>query len=246
MKGPIFENSNILNLIQWIGWLTKLLSLITYVFFIRILLFDFHFPMPLRWKLVSIFLLSISIPAVSGALLFYGISSNHTSVQQNLARTHLESNLNLLELAYKEVTNRQVLNNLFFKSRLIKNSEIQSLQNFKIEPYNKFFGNNICSSFVYNLKGEYLSTLRYNTRAKIDKIKLTNCLYILNNISNLEDNSKTRKDKKTLTLAMGFAHKILGLFNFSGAAGAEGENIARVSDLNSLSISTIPVPGPKR
>ncbi len=229
--------SRISKAIAFTGWLIRLLCLMSFTMLVRIGLFDYSLPMPLRLKLMGIFFLAISIPAIAGGILFFGIFSNHVSVKQRLAKSHLETKLNMMNLSYQEAEDRQVLNNLFFKYLLVQNSEIDSLTNFEISKYKNFFGDNIHTSFIYNRKGESFSSLNNHYKKKIDSIKLSNSIFTLKNISGLIDNPKTKKDLKKLTVAMGFADKVLGLFDFSAAAGSEGENIARVSDINSLSRS---------
>ena len=217
------------------SWLLKLTLLIWFAISIQTLLFDLYFPVNLRKKLLTIFAPAILLPAIATFILFYGISQNSFSVKKNLARSQLETELNKIELSYEEAINRQVLNNVAFKYLFGKQLEKHSLKGIDLAPFQPFFNTNIENSFIYSRNGQYLRLFQGKIRNSFDRVRFSNCLLALKNLTRLEENAVTRKHLQELAFTYGLAYNVSGLFDFSEAAGSEAENIAQITNINPIS-----------
>ncbi|MFZ5952976.1 MAG: adenylate/guanylate cyclase domain-containing protein [Candidatus Rifleibacteriota bacterium] len=213
------------------------------IFFIAILsgakvwFFDFSFPLRLRLKLMTIFALILFLPSIAGLMLYYGIARDLEQAEKSLTSDILEKQLNEIEAGFSEIVNRQVLNNLKFKSLLIENFEEDGLEKLDLAKLNGIFKYNVYQVYFYNRKGHEIFHLRNERRTKTDQIRRGNAVSALKNFGVLASNEKTRKDWEQYSLTLGFAESVSAAFDVSKAAGCEGENAPRISDLNAVSRS---------
>ncbi|MEW6708782.1 MAG: adenylate/guanylate cyclase domain-containing protein [Candidatus Riflebacteria bacterium] len=203
----------------------------------KIWFFDFSFPIRLRLKLMTIFALTLFLPSIAGMMLYYGINQDKDQIEKALTSEILEKQLNEIEAGFFEIVNRQVLNNLRFKTLLIENFEENGLEELDLVKLNGFFKNNVYQTYFYNRKGQELFHLRNERRNRTDKIRKGNAIAALKNLGALVSNEQTRKDYEQYSLTLGFAESVSAAFDVSMITGCEGENGPRISDLNSISRS---------
>lgn len=231
------DHSETLKKLGLVEMVFKILLLVFFLLAVRLWVFDLRISLSLRRKLLFMFFLSMSLPALLGYIIYSETLKLAEKSDQYLARDILDTRFNEIELIYQEVFQRQVINNLRFKLPLLEEIEKKSLSRLNPGKFKYLFGDNVFSSLFYTRTGERLSLLRGINKRKIDLIKLNNAVLALNNLSGLANNKATEDDRNNLSYTFAFAGDIVGIFDFARVAGTEGENSLRASNINELSRS---------
>jgi class 3 adenylate cyclase len=214
----------------------KVLSLVFWAGFCYLAFFPFRPRFELRFKFMSIFVVSIMVPVVFTAIIFYSITQNYQEVRKNLAGTKVQSELNKLESYWSEIIDRQVLNNLRFKPLLLKDLLEEGPEELSIEKYRHFFGNNVTGSVFYDKFGRHMATTIWDKKEP-DTLDKNNAVSALDGLNGLVANTHTAKDLDRHSYTMGFADQIGSFFDLARIAGDEALTTLRLINVSPLSKS---------
>lgn len=229
------QNANLKKMLLWYYLLRKLLVISLALVIFRISFFDLFLPLRLRLKLIMILALVLVFPMLTGLVLLLGTMRNFSEIEKNLAENFLESRLNLHELAYEEILNRQVLNNLYFKLKFGKELEITALEKIDFQKFKDYLSFSIRSSNIFQADGGKVGLMQSDRRNRgLDRILGTHSVSALKNLGVLQDNRITRQDLDKMAFTIGLAGDVAESFDLSRVVGSEGEHSPKVSGLNSL------------
>lgn len=218
-----------------ISFLSGLLVLCGFTMVIRTCLFQVRLPFSLRLKIMFILALALFIPGILVAIIFTGIVGHAGASRADLAQSQLTTSLDMYEIYYQEVINRQVLSNLHFKLKITSLLQKKSPEQLNIADFSGYLGNNFRRGTIYDREASFFSMQEQDRNYGLDRLLLTNMVRFLNNIAGLGGNSTARKHLDESAFTDGFASGLMQTDFFRHEVANEAENISSAQNMNPFS-----------
>ncbi|EKD84415.1 MAG: hypothetical protein ACD_39C00063G0003 [uncultured bacterium] len=198
------------------------------------LLFGITVRLSLRKKLMIILALALFLPAVLVVVIGRGISNDYLSSRTDMAQNYLSTALDELELTYMECASRLTLNHMHVKLGLNEywKNGLQKLP--EPEYMLRFLDSQSGRNFVYDRSGRSVHYRGAKISGDPDRIMTNNAVRLLNNLSGLEVNSRTRRQLENLDYTDGFVEQMTDNLFLLETSAAEGEVVANLSSPNVL------------
>ena len=215
--------------------LAGFIVLASYAMFLHSLFFGLSVQTSLRKKLMIILAPALFLPAVLVAITARGISDDYLSSRADMAQNYLASALDELELTYQEGASRLTLNhmrlklglNQYWKNALGSVPEEQVMK--------RFMSFDMGRSYLYDRAGRSIHLRGTSVAGSPDRIMANNAVRLLNNLSGLEANQRTRRQLENLEFTDGLVEEISDNLVLLETSACEGEVAANPSTANVLS-----------
>lgn len=220
---------------RFISFVSGMLMLFGYAMLLHSCLFKVKLPFPLRNKLMLILALALFIPGLLVAIVMRGIVGFAESSRADLAQNELTTSLDLTELYYQEIVNRQVLNNLHFKLAMTNLLQQKTLQEIDLSVFSGYLSSNILRSSIYDRDGRFFCTENVLKKDKPNRLTQNSLVRFFNNVGGLRENAVTRKHVDELAFTDGFTDGLLKTDFFLNEAGKEAENVPSAQNMSPYS-----------
>lgn len=206
-----------------------------YAMFLHSLFFGLAVHTSLRKKLMIILAPALFLPAILVAITARGISDDYLSSRADMAQNYLTSALDELELTYQEGHSRLTLNHMRLKLGLNEywKNGLASIPEQHVMK--KFMSFDMGRSYLYDRSGRGVHLRGISVAGSPDRIMANNAVRLLNNLSGLEANQKTRRQLENLEFTDGFVEEISDNLVLLETSACEGEVGANPSTANVLS-----------
>ncbi|PKL46427.1 MAG: hypothetical protein CVV42_16400 [Candidatus Riflebacteria bacterium HGW-Riflebacteria-2] len=220
---------------QMLKFASGLLVLFGFAMLVNVGLRRQKLPFSLRRKIIMILALALFIPGFLVAILAYGIAGHIGASRADLAQSQLTVSLDLLEMYYNEMSNRQTLSDLHFKLAMTELLQKTNPEQLSLNACSGYLLRHFNRGTIYDLKGRYLSYLQGEKIDMPEKILFSNLARFLNNTAGLQANSTTRKHLDKLAYTDGFVDGLMQQDFFRNEASCESEEVASIENINPLS-----------
>ncbi len=212
----------------------RMLVLFFAIFMIKTFISGFYLPFSLRLKLMIILSIAIIIPAGLTVIVMRDIARFYQGSRIDLARAQLVSSLDLVELEYTDLINRQVLHNLHFKSLMTEAMHRQRFEEIAAASFSIFLGDNLRRTYIFDRAGNEINWILNYRKGNVDNLQKFNAVRILNNLAVLKGNRRIHELLQGLHYAGGFAEQIINFEAIKNDIANEAGNSMTMNKINPL------------